>query len=312
MKARLVSLIFIVVLSWPACTSPPLDTPTLSLASPTAIPSTPTQSTQAFLTPLPEPRIVEWAHTYPDVHYCTDGDLPLKMTVVLPAHPLRPQPPLLVHTKLSSDLIRPLVERGFAVASVDWREPPNSKLPTGIEEVKCAIRFLRANAAQFNIDSDHIGAFGCSRGAQIATMLGVTDPNAGMEGDDFGFAGQSSRVQAVVMFDGIADFGTNYADALSELEDIHGITSLDDPLVAQLSPITHVTRDDPPFLLIASKDEHYQKEAQMLVNALDAQGVPATYLQAEGADHCKYAPTGPHTLENMITIIGDFFEENLK
>jgi hypothetical protein len=50
----------------------------------------------------------------------------------------------------------------------------------------------------------------------------------------------------------------------------------------------------------------------MLADALTAQGVSATYLQAEGANHCQYAPSGPHTLENMIKIIGDFFEENLK
>jgi acetyl esterase/lipase len=255
---------------------------------------------------------VEWAHTYVDVHYCSDGDLPLKMTVTLPTRPLRDPTPLLIHAKISSELIRPLVERGFAVASVEWREPPNSKLPVGIEEVKCAIRFLRANASAFKIDPENLGIFGCSRGAHLSAMVGLTDPSAGMEGEAFGFAGQSSRVQAVVMFDGIADFGTNYADALGELEDIHGITSLADPMVAKLSPITYVTKDDPPFLLIASKDPHYQNEAHILAEALTAQGVSATYLEAKGANHCQYALSGPHTAEKMSTIVGDFFEETLK
>jgi hypothetical protein len=230
------------------------------IVAPTSLPispsSTPVPPTPAFLTLLPEPRVVTWAQSYFDVHYCTDGDLPLKLTIALPAHPLRNPTPLLIHAKFSSDLIRPLVERGFAVASVDWREPPNDKLPVGIEEIKCAIRFLRASAAHFKIDSDHIGVFGCSRGAHMSAMIGVTDPSAGMEGEEFGFAEQSSRVQAVVMFDGIADFRTNYADVPSELEEVHGITSLDDPMVARLSPITYVTKDDPSFLLIASKDEH--------------------------------------------------------
>jgi acetyl esterase/lipase len=195
---------------------------------------------------------------------------------------------------------------------VDWREPPNSRLPVGIEEVKCAIRFMRANASTFKIDSNHVGIFGCSRGAHMAAMIGVTDPSADMEGEAFGFPDESSRVQAVVMFDGIADFGTNYADATRELEEIHGISSLEDPLVARLSPITYVTKDDPPFLLIASKDPHYQNESQRLTDALTSQGVSATYLQAEGANHCQWALSGPHTVETMATIIGDFFEENLK
>jgi acetyl esterase/lipase len=282
----------------------------LTSCSPVGI-SEPPGSTPGFLTPLPEPRAVEWARSYFDVHYCTDGDLPLKMTVTLPTQPLRNPTPILVHTKISAELIRPLVERGFAVASVDWREPPNARLPKGIEEVKCAIRYLRANSTQFNIDPDQVGVFGCSRGAHLAAMIGVTDASANMEGE-IGFPDQSSRVQAVVMFDGIADFRTNYADAPTELEEIHGITSLDDPMVAQLSPITYVTGDDPPFLLIASKDPHWQNEARMLADALTEHGVPATYLQAEGANHCEYAPSGPHTVESMAVIIGDFFERTLK
>lgn len=302
------ALIFLGSACAPTVTSTSIPSSPIPL-SPT--PLLPTQ-TPAFLTPLPEPRVVEWAHTYVEVHFCTDGNLPLKMTVTLPTHPMRESAPLLIHAKLSSDMIRPLVERGFAVASVEWREPPNSKLPVGIEEVKCAIRFLRAHAAQFKIDSGNIGIFGCSRGAHMSAMIGVTDPSAGMEGEELGFADESSRVQAVVMFDGIADFGTNYADALGELEDIHGITSLDDPLVARLSPITYVTKDDPPFLLIASKDPHYQTEARRLAEALAAQGVSATYLQAEGANHCQWSLSGSHTVESMSAIIGDFFEENLK
>jgi acetyl esterase/lipase len=273
--------------------------------------STGTSASLESLTPLPEARVTDWAKSYFDVHYCTDGDLPLKLTVTLPLKPLRNPTPVLVHTKISPELIRPLVERGFAVVSVDWREPPDSKLPKGIEEVKCAIRYLRANAKQFNIDPNQIGAFGCSRGAHLAAMIGVTDESAGMEGD-FGFAEESSRVQAVVMFDGIADFATDYADAPTELEEVHGISSFDDPLVAQLSPITFASPDDPAFLLIASDDEHWQNQAKMLADALTAQGVSATYLQAEGASHCQWALSGPHTVENMAQFIGDFFEQILK
>lgn len=278
----------------------------LSSCSPSGI-----SASSESLTPLPEPRVTDWAKSYFDVHYCTDGDLPLKMTVTLPLKPLRNPTPVVVHTKISSELIRPLVERGFAVVSVDWREPPDSKLPKGIEEVKCAIRYLRANAKQFNIDPNQIGAFGCSRGAHLAAMIGVTDASAGMEGD-FGFADQSSRVQAVVMFDGIADFRTNYANDPNELQQVHGISSFDDPLIAQLSPITFASSDDPAFLLIASEDVHWQDQAKMLADALTAQGVSATYLQAEGASHCQWALSGPHTVENMAQIIGDFFEKILK
>jgi acetyl esterase/lipase len=258
-----------------------------------------------------EPKKLEFGTSYTSVHYCTDGTIPLKMTVVLPTQPLRRPTPVLIHLKFMQDFIRPFVERGFIVVNIDWREPPQYKLPAGVQDVKCGIRYLRAHADLYGLDPDHIGVFGCSRGGHTAALVGVAGPEADMEGD-FGFAEQSSRVQAVVMFDGIADFRTNYADALSELQEVHGIASMDDPLVRTLSPVTYASKDDPPFLLIASDNEHWRGQARMLTDALTGQGVSAAYLEAMNAGHCEFAATGPHTLEKMITMVGDFFEENLK
>ncbi len=234
------------------------------------------------------------------------------MTVVTPAQALHDPAPVVIHLKFMPEFIQPLVERGFIVVNLDWREPPDHKLPVGVQDVKCGIRYLRANAEFYHLDPDQIGVFGCSRGGHTAAMVGLTDASAEMEGGTFGFADESSRVQAVVMFDGIADFRTNYADALAELNEIHGIASFDDPLVSYLSPITYATKDDPPFLLIASNDEHWRGQAKMLADGLSTQGASATYLEAENAGHCQFAAGGPHGLENMITIVSNFFEETLK
>jgi dienelactone hydrolase len=287
-----------------------------SACAPAATPVPPTNTalpspTPAFLTPVPEAHVWALGKSFIDVHYCTDDDLPLKMTLIVPAEPLRDPPPILLHLKFSSELVQPLLRRGFAVMNIEWREPPDFKLPVGTMDVKCAIRYLRANAAQFNVDANHIGLFGCSRGGHMGALVGVTGPEDGMEGD-YGFADQSSRVQAVMMFDGIADFRTNYDGLLSELSEVHGIGSYDDPMIQRLSPITYASPDDPPFLLIASMDVHWQEQAHQLEKTLSAQGVPVTYLQAEGANHCQYAQAGPHTLEKMSGIVADFFEETLK
>ena len=285
----------------------------------TPIPITPTSPaiiptpTPELLTPVSEPKTLAFGHSYTNVHYCTDGDTPLKMTIVLPNKRLREPTPVLIHTKFMPDLLQPLIERGFIVVNLSWREPPEHKLPIGIYDVKCGIRYLRAHADFYQLDPDQIGVFGCSRGGHTAAMVGVTDSDDNMEGD-FGFADRSSRVQAVVMFDGIADFRTNYTDAESELAEVHGITSFDDPLILRLSPIYFATKDDPPFLLIASDAQsgHWQRQAQTLTDALVAQGVPATYIAAKDAGHCQFAPTGAHSVDNMITMIGDFFEDTLK
>jgi acetyl esterase/lipase len=142
-------------------------------------------------------------------------------------------------------------------------------------------------------------------------MLGVTDEHAGMEGSD-DFAGVSSRVQAVVMFDGIADFETNYAGEEAELESVHGITSFEDPLVKQLSPITYVTADDPTFLVIASESDHFRAQADQLQSALENAGAQGTRLDAEGATHCNFANSGVHSKEAMPGLVAEFFRQNLK
>lgn len=290
----------------PAAVAPDAATPVLPSPTPLPLPSL----ASLRLTPA-APRTLAFGTAYNDVHYCTDGSTPLRLNLLAPNLPTRSPAPVLIHLKFQSELIRPLVARGFIVVSVDWREPPDSKLPIGIEDVKCAIRYVRANAAQYYLDPDRIGVFGCSRGGYMAALVGVTDAQAEMEGQG-GFADQSSRVQAVMMVDGIADFGTNYADALGELEAVHGITSLDDPLVARFSPITYITEDDPPFLIIASAEVHWQDQAQQLAEALRAKGIPATYLTVQ-TGHCQpYPKSGPSSLDNMVELIGDFFEQALR
>jgi len=308
MKIELVRFVVFSIFLISSC-APGIPEPTHTPSATATI--APPSPTPAWLTPVQVAKKIDFGTSYPNVHYCSAGTTPLKMTIVVPDQPLRSPAPVVIHLKFMGDLIQPLIERGFVVVNLIWREPPVHKLPIGIQEAKCAIRYLRANADFYQLDPEQIGVFGCSRGGHTAALVGVTDPSADMEGN-FGFPDQSSRVQAVVMFDGIADFRTNYADSLGELEGVHGITSLDDPMISYLSPITYVDEDDPPFLAITSNDEHWKAQAKMLAEALTAQGVSATYLPAENAGHCQFSGSGPHSRENMITMIGDFFEENLK
>lgn len=318
-------LLFFVLLS--ACaTAPTVVPPTVSLPPsptanilptiaptvvPTRVPATPTVASNApLLTPAPAPREIAWAKSYLQVHYCTDGATPLKMTILTPKNLSAPAP-VLIHAKIQYEFIRPFVEKGFIIADVDWREPPTNKLPTGVEDVKCAIRYLRANTEKYNLDPDRIGIFGCSRGGHMAALVGVTDANADMEGN-FGFADESSRVQAIAMFDGIANFKTNYADAPGELNEVHGIASFDDPQIARLSPITYASNDDPPFFILASDSEGWRAEAEQMKRALEAVNVPVTYIPMDDATHCKFPFSGDFTQEKMIERLTKFFKETLK
>ncbi len=326
MKLRQITLLALAIFLFAACANAPTPTaiplaltPTIQIvptqnpptATPTLVPPTPTPLTDVLLfTPAPAPREIAFAKSYLQVHYCTDGTTPLKMTILTPKNLSAPAP-VLIHAKIQYEFIRPLVERGYIVADVDWREPPTNKLPTGVQDVKCAIRYLRANAVKYNLDPNHIGIFGCSRGGHTAALVGVTGEIASMEGN-FGFENESSRVQAVAMFDGIANFKTNYADAAGELKEVHGIASFDDPMVAYLSPITHASKDDPPFLILAADSDGWRAEAEQMKAALEAVNVPVTYIPMEGALHCKFPFSGEFTQDKMVERLANFFDSLLK
>lgn len=310
MQRQIVPLALLIVTLMTACStnitqpspSPFVSPPTAALATPnTAMPA---------LTPPPTPREIAFGRSFVDVHYCNDGATPLKMIVVVPKEPTNTPAPVLLHLKFMPELIPLLVKRGFIVANVDWREPPDHKLPVGVQDVKCATRYLHANAAIYNLDPQRVGVFGCSRGGQLAALIGVTDPDANMEGSS-DFADQSSRVGAVVMFDGIADFKTNYANAAGELESVHGITSFDDPQIIKLSPITYATSDDPPFFVLAFTSEGFREQAREMQGALKAANVAVTFLEPEASTHCRFGNDGPHTVEGMANLIADFFNRTL-
>ena len=87
--------------------------------------------------------------------------------------------------------------QGYVTASVEYRLTGEAPFPACIEDVKCAVRWLRAHADEYHIDPDHIGAFGHSAGAHLVMMLAMCPPSAGLEGD--GGANEfSSKVTSVV------------------------------------------------------------------------------------------------------------------
>jgi pectinesterase len=98
-----------------------------------------------------------------------------------------------------------LAARGYVTAAVEYRLSTEALYPAAVHDLKAAIRWLRANAAMYNIDPQKIAALGCSAGGQLVALLGTTNGVEKFEGAG-GFAEFSSEVQAVVDIDGILDF----------------------------------------------------------------------------------------------------------
>ena len=171
-----------------------------------------------------------------DITYGNVDGIALKMDIYYPRISLETTPALVyVHgggwtsgDKGSGDVMLDtpeLLSRGYLVASVNYRLAPQYKFPAQIEDVKCAVRFLRANASAYGIDASRIGVWGGSAGGHLAALLGVTDSNAGFDGSG-GHQQESSRVQAVVDLYGPTEFLTSASGSSSKLSIVFGTSDL--------------------------------------------------------------------------------------
>ena len=143
-----------------------------------------------------------------NVVYCTAGDEKLKLDLYYPQITSNSAPIVMfIHgdgwsegdkSSIQGERDFPaLLQTGFVIASVNYRLVPENPFPIPIEDVKCAVRFIRANAETLQINPNQIGVMGVSAGGHLAAMLGAADSSAGLEGTS-GWQEVSSQVQAVV------------------------------------------------------------------------------------------------------------------
>ena len=262
-----------------------------------------------------------------DVTYGTADGVDLKMDVYYPEFATGAVPALLyVHggawvqgdkrEGAGATEIPELRSRGYLVAAVNYRLAPDYKFPAQIEDVKCAVRFLRANAAVYGIDPNRIGAWGGSAGGHLVALLGTTDASAGFEGDGC-YADESSRVQAVVDMFGPTDLKALSLGIGSRfLYVLFGTVNSNSSIVKQANPITWVSKDDPPFLILHGEDDDVVpvSQSEILYDRLMASRVPAMLVIVENAGH-GFAPAGgiidPSRTE-ITKMVGDFFDRYLK
>jgi acetyl esterase/lipase len=195
--------------------------------------------------------------------------------------------------KGSREVVRPiaaaLAAQGYVTASVGYRLAPRHKFPAQIQDAKCAVRWLRANAERCHIDSQHIGALGFSAGAHLALLLGLTDPNDGLEGTG-GNPEQSSRVQAVINISGPTDLTQPlWPDATRlVLADFLGGSREQFPgTYRAASPVSYIHRGAPPVLTIHGTADSVvpYEQAELLHSALRKARVPSRLTALHGRDH---------------------------
>ena len=170
---------------------------------------------------------------------------------------------------------------GYTVFVINHRAAPRFRYPAPVEDVQRAVRFVRYNAERYGIDPDHLGGWGGSSGAHLIGLLATMDGHGDPDDSD-PVNRESAKLQAVVARAGAFDFAATadqYGDFLSPL--------IDAADYREGSPITYVTPDDPPLLLIhgdADPAVPFQ-QSELMLAALEEQGVETRLIRIPGGRH---------------------------
>ena len=243
-----------------------------------------------------EPRVIR------DLEYARAGDISLKLDLYVPANAGSPPVILWIHGgawrsgSKNKPSIQPLTEKGYAVASVDYRLSPVAPFPAQIHDIKAAIRFLRATSQQYGISTGRLAISGGSSGGHDAALVGVTNGVKELEGDLGPHLDQSSDIQAIVVFFGASNLTTILAQStphglsvrVPALQLLLGGQPESKTELARLaSPVFHVDKSDPPLLWY-----HGDQDPQMPVNqalemlgAYKKHGLDVTFEPVFGAAH---------------------------
>jgi acetyl esterase/lipase len=233
-----------------------------------------------------------------DVVYGRGGDEDLQLDIYAPKDGPGPFPAVVVlhgggWAKGSHELFRPLAgalaAHGYVAATVGYRLAPRHKFPAQIQDVKCAVRWLRANAARYQIDSERIGALGFSAGAHLALLLGLTQAKDGLEGDG-GNPEQSSQIQAVINISGPTDLTRpDWPEATRAIifDWLGGSREQIPGVYWAASPLAYVHRGAPPVLTIHGTEDPVvpYEQAKLLHAALRRAKVSSRLEPLHGKDH---------------------------
>jgi acetyl esterase/lipase len=269
---------------------------------------------------------------HPNIVYHTANNYEAKLDVYEPAGVSQPTPVVIVihgggwiaGTKEERVLeIMPYLQMGFAAVNVEYRMAPVSLAPAAVEDCRCALHWVFANAKKYNFDPNRVVLQGGSAGGHLALTTGMLTPAAGFDhecytGEDNVWSqnpgtGNDPRVAAIVNWFGIADV----------LDELHGPNAKGyavawlgdqpnaDEMAKRLSPINYVNKNNPPIITIHGDKDALVPYAQSvrLHKALDAAGVINQLVTMPGAGHGGFSY---EQNQKAWAAIREFLKKNVK
>lgn len=177
-----------------------------------------------------------------------------------------------------------LARSGFVAFAIDYRlfHDNENRWPAQLDDAQRAVRWVRANGARYGVNSESVGAFGHSAGAQLAALLGMEETR---DNSDAALANYSSKVQAVVDVSGPTDFTTDHdTDGDAFLTKFLGAGYTQHPEVwREASPVFHVAKGDAPFLIMhGTQDQEVPiSQSEELFKKLRSAGVAASFIKVD-------------------------------
>lgn len=268
-----------------------------------------------------------------DISYIPNGDDAQKLDLYLPEKPADRPLPLIVHihgggwmggNKFPCQAMA-MAAKGYVVASVEYRFSQKAKFPAQIQDCQAAIRWLRANSKQHNIDPERIGVVGGSAGGHLSALVGTAGGKkafAPIGGNEE----QSDRVQAVCDIFGPSNFGTvmKQAEEDKNIRNIFKFNSPSDPYsqligvslegnkekTDAVSPVHYVSKDNPPTLILHGTHDALVPLAQSeeFAAALKEKGVEVWLQKLPGSGHGG----GGFSKLPIVNLMQNFFDKHLK
>lgn len=253
-----------------------------------------------------------------DLVYGTGGGRELKLTIVSPRKGKGPFPAVVFvhgggwrggspyHFGRQAKI---LADNGYTGACIEYRLSGEAQFPAAIEDVKCAVRWLRAHAGQYRVNQEKIAVSGGSAGGHLALLAGTSGGVKELEGTG-GWNQYSSRVQLVVAFNPVCKLA---GKTLSPVLQFLGVPYKQNPeLYRQAEPASYIDSSDPPMLLLhATGDKTIPySESVEFVSLLRAAGVNAELYTDQGPGHGWFndEPYFTPTTRALVKFLDKYFK----